>query len=1005
MASVVAEKLYPPTIPSSIPAFYVENGTAKIAVPFSMNRAVDANSVAGFRLKIKTVQSNTLLKIIDIDTDAGTLSAINSRIATFEWVAEVNGNRTPDFNKVKIGQYLKLQIAYLGKNRLPGYFSTVGITKYTSKPLVSIANADVKDDPNAIPVFRQSYTGVYQTTEDTSERPYSYCFYLFNALKGLEETSGWKLHNTSVNRVATEAIALDQSIDTYTFTAPMQDDKLYYIQYGVRTINNLEVYSPLYPVFQALTDDTQLKAHLVAENNFDNAYIKLKLSLNEGITTETVWPVSGSNSYISIQIERAAKTSNYQEWQILKKVAFLNYTEVVRWSFKDFTVEQGVSYLYRFRQYSENGICSKGSEIDEPIMADFEDMFLWDGQKQLKIRFNPKVSSFKATLMEQKIETIGSKYPFIFKNGIVNYKEFPIAGLISHVADENMLFLDKESDLGLTIVEEPIRRESPGGFTGFESQYIPVLGDYDPNEIYYYRTTNDDGTPTLINGHYEYTQSIPNDTNRGIIQDMWEDWSDRLFTLESVSTIEPVNNLPSQLDLSAETMRAERIFKLKVLEWLNNGEVKLFKSPAEGNYFVRLMNVSLTPEDKLGRMLHSMQATAYEMEELTYSNLLDMNFISVDDYEVSRVVTMSRHAIKDIINNAPFDNQETSIPINIYLIVNQLNIAPPPGVSFYVRIGENTPDNKVLIANNFTLAADNTSLPSIWFNPDDNKELIQLLSDHNGSDQPTKENCISLVGDTTFTYDYYATSAAVGNFYGITSITVKNKVETWNGPRVDDNALSFGAVAVTNEGLNTEPVIMKFWALEFTKKVCETKLIRKNNKYYLYDNQTVQVSIFDTSQLYEVMESPYETNSNVKIYYSEDGTSLIAGTNNYHVGFYPSNERAEFYNQVDQHVTLSYSRDLTLEEQVAKDAALAAIDEAIREINQNSELSASEKASLIAQKNIEMNTILNQYGPYSTRFKTPPIINLYEAINYNKIEFGWGVTLKTAYQERTVKYH
>ena len=32
----VGEKLYPPTIGSSIPAFYAENGTAKIAVPFSV---------------------------------------------------------------------------------------------------------------------------------------------------------------------------------------------------------------------------------------------------------------------------------------------------------------------------------------------------------------------------------------------------------------------------------------------------------------------------------------------------------------------------------------------------------------------------------------------------------------------------------------------------------------------------------------------------------------------------------------------------------------------------------------------------------------------------------------------------------------------------------------------------------------------------------------------------------------------------------------------------------
>jgi hypothetical protein len=58
----VAEKLYPPVIGGSIPAFYQENGTAIIAVPFSMNRAVDISRIGGFRLKIKTVQSNTFIK-------------------------------------------------------------------------------------------------------------------------------------------------------------------------------------------------------------------------------------------------------------------------------------------------------------------------------------------------------------------------------------------------------------------------------------------------------------------------------------------------------------------------------------------------------------------------------------------------------------------------------------------------------------------------------------------------------------------------------------------------------------------------------------------------------------------------------------------------------------------------------------------------------------------------------------------------------------------------------
>jgi hypothetical protein len=56
--------------------------------------------------------------------------------------------------------------------------------------------------------------------------------------------------------------------------------------------------------------------------------------------------------------------------------------------------------------------------------------------------FNPKVTSFKIDRQEAKIETIGSKFPFIFRNGNVEYKEFPISGLISYQTDEEGLFID-----------------------------------------------------------------------------------------------------------------------------------------------------------------------------------------------------------------------------------------------------------------------------------------------------------------------------------------------------------------------------------------------------------------------------------------------------------------------------------------------------------------------------------------------------------------------------------
>ena len=76
----------------------------------------------------------------------------------------------------------------------------------------------------------------------------------------------------------------------------------------------------------------------------------------------------------------------------------------------------------------------------------------------------------------------------------------------------------------------------------------------------------------------------------------------------------------------------EREFKLKLLNWLNDGKVKMFKSPYEGNYLVRLMNVSLTPTDQLGRMLHSFQCQAYEVDDFNYNNLSKYNIVESFDY-------------------------------------------------------------------------------------------------------------------------------------------------------------------------------------------------------------------------------------------------------------------------------------------------------------------------------------------------------------------------------------
>ena len=200
--------------------------------------------------------------------------------------------------------------------------------------------------------------------------------------------------------------------------------------------------------------------------------------------------------------------------------------------FRDFTCAQGKKYKYALQQYNDSGLLSNKIYSDV-IQADFEYAFLYDGTYQLKIKYNSTMTKIANTHLEQKMDTIGSQFPFIFRNGNVSYYEFPIGGLISYFMDDEHLFMSEEELL---------------------------MKD---------KTIN--------------------------------------YTIDNIAQ--------------------ERIFKIKVLEWLNNGQPKIFRSPTEGNFIVRLLKISMKPEQKLGRLLHNFSGTAYEIAEYNYENLCKYKFL------------------------------------------------------------------------------------------------------------------------------------------------------------------------------------------------------------------------------------------------------------------------------------------------------------------------------------------------------------------------------------------
>ena len=137
-------KLYPPMIEGTIPAFC---GTT-LVVPFSMNRAVSRSEVGGFIVKIKTVNGNLKGTVSAMNAELSKYSA-NATSSNFSSYYDMSVDMQATFEipssiTFTVGQYYKVQLAYIGLDGTIGYYSTVGVVKYTTVPKISIANLSFK---------------------------------------------------------------------------------------------------------------------------------------------------------------------------------------------------------------------------------------------------------------------------------------------------------------------------------------------------------------------------------------------------------------------------------------------------------------------------------------------------------------------------------------------------------------------------------------------------------------------------------------------------------------------------------------------------------------------------------------------------------------------------------------------------------------------------------------------------------------------------------------------
>lgn len=376
-------------------------------------------------------------------------------------------------------------------------------------------------------------------------------------------------------------------------------------------------------------------------------------------------------------IRRASDDTKFTEWEDIQVIQFISQGEEKNtvqqeingvmydtYVWEDRTINCGTYYKYGIAPLKKGGW--RGTFIKSSLSQAcfFDDIYLMGNNKQLRIKFDPTISNLKRNFNESLQTTLGSKYPFVTRNGANNYQSFTLGGLITTYMDtynnynvdiyndslatnrdfsNRLVFIGKTDYFGRLLNATTKQIE----YDLFNEPIFINKVDYDEEGYLIYpnngRIFNKiDGTPF----HCYFPLSFTSKSTFGKYQafdidDEIKDFTSKeeLFNkgftyedeAESPLTKMEIYNSQNDINQWQDTIY-EREFRNKVLDFLYQNSIKLFRSNTEGVMLVRLMNISLTPKQELGRMLYSFTADAIEMDEYNIFNCDKYNIQNINGY-------------------------------------------------------------------------------------------------------------------------------------------------------------------------------------------------------------------------------------------------------------------------------------------------------------------------------------------------------------------------------------
>lgn len=437
----LGNNLYPPIFKKAyMPAFIRNNNTEEkcCKVYFSISVYNSLNEIATDLVQVSVQNQNTNYSALNLEKYPSgimltSLKEKENSKTDDKYYIEIGLGDLAEGNQFNPGEYYKVQIRFTssieenGTTKDETWFNTnianfsewsqVVLVKGINTPRLQLRNFD--NQVNEREFALQDISLVGSVIFDTQDKEYLKKYRIL-----LYDSSSTEILQDSKEKYSN--IYSNPNQIYYKIKYNLKHEESYILKIQLQT-NNLYEWEETYAFTMNLVQYTTLDSsnfHIQAQPDDSGGRIKVR------VFSEQKPKQLGMN----LIIRRSSSKDNFNIWEDV--YTFLaKSTEVINLIWYDMTVESGVWYKYSLQQRNLQGFRSNLIIYETPIMCVFQDIFLTTAANQLKIKFNPQVNNYSHVVSESLTQTIGSKYPFIRRNGNVNYRTFSLSGTITCFMD------------------------------------------------------------------------------------------------------------------------------------------------------------------------------------------------------------------------------------------------------------------------------------------------------------------------------------------------------------------------------------------------------------------------------------------------------------------------------------------------------------------------------------------------------------------------------------------